>query len=102
MNNVPLILFILTTYIFFCRLIGEFLLPPSNILPCSYQELAAVMKDIGMKYEAIHVCPNDHIIYYKEHEFATQCFVCHTSRYRTDRLTKKVPQKVLHYIPIIP
>ena len=42
-----------------------------------------------MEYEAIHACPNDHIIYYKEHEFATQCPVCHTSRYRTDRLTKK-------------
>jgi len=95
-------LFILTTYIFCCRLIGEFLLPPSNILPRSYRELSTVMKDIGMEYQAIHACPNDHIIYYKEHEFATQCPVCHTSRYRTDRLTKKVPQKVLRYIPIIP
>ena len=82
MNNVPLILFILTTYIFFfCRLIGEFLLPSSNILPRSYRELTAVMKDIGMEYEAIHACPHDHIIYYKEHEFVTQCPICHTSRY---------------------
>ena len=58
------------------------------------------MKDIGMDYEAIHACPNDHIIYYKEHEFAAQCPICHTSRYRTDRLTKKVPQKVLRYNPL--
>lgn len=83
-------------------MIGEFLLPPSNIPPRSYQELSAVMKDIGMEYEAIHACPNDHIIYYKEREFTTQCPVCHMSRYRTDRLTKKVSQKVLCYIPIIP
>ena len=81
MNNVPLILFILTTYIFCCRLIGEFLLPSSNILPRSYRELSDVMKDIGMEYEAIHACPNDHIKYYKEHEFTTQCPICHTSRY---------------------
>lgn len=58
-------------------MIGEFLLPPSNILPRSYQELSAVMKDIQMDYEEIHACPNDHIIYYKEHEFATQCPVFH-------------------------
>ena len=84
MNNVPLILFILTTYIFCYRLIGKFLLPSSNILPRSYQELFVVMKDIGMEYEAIHACPNDHIIYYKEHEFATQCPIYHISRYQSD------------------
>ena len=27
---------------------------------------------------------------------------CHVSRYHIDNVTKKVPQKVLHYIPIIP
>ena len=68
MNNVPLIFFILTTYIFCCRLIGEFLLPSSNILPRSYQELSIVMKDIGMEYQAIDSCPEDHVIYHEEHE----------------------------------
>ena len=72
MKYVPLILFILTIF-FCCRLIGEFLLPPSNILPPSYQDLSAIMKDIGMEYQAIDACPNDHIIYHKQHEFATKC-----------------------------
>jgi hypothetical protein len=60
------------------------------------------MKDIGMEYQTIDACPNDHIIYYKHHEFTTQCPTCHISRYQSDRLTKKVPCKVLWHIPIIP
>ena len=32
----------------------------------------------------------------------TECPKCGTNRYRTDQLTKKVPQKVLRHIPIIP
>ncbi|XP_057868321.2 uncharacterized protein LOC131075496 [Cryptomeria japonica] len=63
------------------RLIGDFLLPPSNILPRSYRELSAIMKDIGMEYQAIDACPNNHIIYHKQHEFATECPECHISRY---------------------
>ena len=41
-------------------------------------------------------------VYYNQHEFATECLQCHISRYQTDQVTKKVPHKVLHYIPIIP
>ena len=42
-----------------------------------------------MHYEGIHACPDDHVIYYNQHEFATECPECHISRYRTDRVTKK-------------
>ena len=55
-----------------------------------------------MHYEAIHACPDDHVIYYNHHEFATECPECDISRYWTDEVRKKVPHKVLHYIPIIP
>ena len=55
-----------------------------------------------MHYEAIHACLDDHVIYYNHHEFAIECPKCHVSRYRTNKVTKKVPQKVLRYIPIIP
>ena len=71
-------------YIFFCSLIAEFLLPPSNILPRTYRYLSTIMKEIGMHYEAIHACPNDHVIYYNQHEFATEYLECHISRYGTD------------------
>ena len=40
--------------------------------------------------------------YYNQHEFATECLKFHISIYRTDQVTKKVPHKVLCYIPIIP
>ena len=83
-------------------MIAEFLLPPSNILPCRYQDLSSIMKEIGMHYESIHACPNDHVIYYNQHEFATECTECHISRYQTDQVTKKVLRKVLRYILIIP
>ena len=47
------------------------------------------MKEIGMHYEAIHVYPDDHVIYYNHHEFATECLECHISRYQTNQVTKK-------------
>jgi hypothetical protein len=59
------------------------------------------MKEIGMEYQAIDACPNDHIIYYGQYASENECPQCQISRYRTDQATKKVPHKVLHYIPII-
>ena len=53
------------------------------------------MKEIRMHYD-------DHIIYYIRYEFATECLEFHISRYQTYQVTKKVPHKVLRYIPIIP
>ena len=44
-----------------------------------------------MHYEAIHACSDDHVIYYNQHEFATEYRKFHVSRYRTDKVTKKVP-----------
>jgi hypothetical protein len=103
MQYVRLIFFTLTSIDFLCcRLLGEFLLPPSNVLCRTYQDLHAIMKDIGMEYQAIHACPDDHILYYGEHASKEECPKCQISRYRTDQVTKKVPHKVLHYIIIIP
>ena len=101
-NTIYIFIYLLDFYFNCCSLIAEFLILPSNILPRTYRDLSAIMKEIGMHYEAIHACPNDHVIYYIQHEFATECPGCHISRYRTNKLTKKVPQKVLRYIPIIP
>jgi hypothetical protein len=94
----------LTWFFLICctSLIVEYLLPPSNILPRTYRDLSSIMKDIGMEYQAIDACPNNHIIYYKKYEFEKQFPKCHSSRYRTNQVTKKVSHKVLHYILIIP
>ena len=60
------------------------------------------MKEIGMEYQSIDACPIDHIIYYGNYASKNKCPQCEISRYRTDQVTKKVPRKVLLYIPIIP
>ena len=67
MKFLRLIFFTLTSYLLCCRLLGEFLLPSSNILPHTYRDLQAIMKDIGMDYKTIDACTNDHIIYYGKH-----------------------------------
>ena len=57
MQYLGLIFFTLTSYLLSCRLLGEFLLPLSNILPRTYRGLHAIMKDIGMDYQTIDACP---------------------------------------------
>ena len=61
------------------------------IFVTTYQDLSSIMKEIGIPYEAIHAYPDDHVIYYNQHEFTTECLECHVSRYCTDKVTKKVP-----------
>ena len=60
-------MFTLTYSFEFCRLLFEFLLPMSNILPRTYREIYVIMKEFGMEYQAIDACPNDHIIYYGQY-----------------------------------
>jgi hypothetical protein len=91
MQFLRLIFFTLTSYLLCCRFIGEFLLPSSNILPHTYRDLHAIMKFIGMDYQTIDACPDDHIIYYRKHASKTECPQCLISRYRTDQVTKRVP-----------
>jgi hypothetical protein len=71
MQFLRLIFFTLTSYLLCCRLLGEFLLLSSNILPRTYRSLHAIMKDIGMDCQTIDACPNDHIIYYGQHASKT-------------------------------
>jgi hypothetical protein len=63
MQFLRLIFFTLTSCLLCCRLLGNFLLPSSNILPHTYKYLNSIMKDIGMDYQTIDACHNDHIIY---------------------------------------
>jgi hypothetical protein len=86
----------------FYRLLGEFILPTSNIFPRTYRKISVIMKEIGMDYQTIDACPNDHIIYYGKYALENGCPQCQISIYRTDKASKKVPHKVLRYISIIP
>ena len=86
----------------FGMVLGNVLLPTSNIFPCTYQEISMIMKEIGMDYQAIDACPNDHIICYRQYTLENECPQFQISIYRTDKASKKVSRKVLRYIPIIP
>ena len=55
-----------------------------------------------MDYQAIDACPNDHTIYYGKYALENEFPQCQISRYWTDKVSKKVPRKFLHYILIIP
>ena len=90
MQYLRLIFFTLTSYFLCCTLLGEFMLPSSNIIPRTYQYLHSIMKDTRMEYQSIDACTNDHIIYYGKHTSKTECPECHISRYRIDQLTKLV------------
>ena len=74
-------MFTLTSCLEFCRLLGDVLLPTSNIFSCTYREIFVIMKEIGMDYKAIDACPNDHIIYYGKYALENECTECQISRY---------------------
>jgi hypothetical protein len=102
MNFFTINILTLTSCLSCCRLLGDFLLSSSNILPHTYRGLHAIMKEIGMYYQNIYACHNDHIIYYGPHALKIEFPQCLISRYQTDQVTKRVPRKVLRHIPIIP
>ena len=81
MQFLRLIFFTLISYLLCCRLLGEFLLPSPNILPCTYRDFHAIMKYIEMDYQTIDSCPNYDIIYYGQHASKTECLQCLISRY---------------------
>ena len=66
---------------------------------------------VSMKYQKIHACPNDGLLYRNEFEEMHNCPRCGVSRYKvknddeynSDESTKKGPSaKVLWYLSIIP
>jgi hypothetical protein len=87
------------------------MLPIENELPLTTREARCSMSVFGMEYKKIHACPNDCILYRLEHENATSCPECGTSRYKVNKnvteqsqegQNKGVPVKVLWYFPPIP
>lgn len=71
----------------------------SNLLD-SYDACRKIIADLGLNYIKIDACPNDCIIYWREHVDAQECLKCHTSRWKTNG--KNVPNKLLRYFPIKP
>ncbi|KAH7851731.1 hypothetical protein Vadar_015845 [Vaccinium darrowii] len=51
-------------------------LPEGEKLPNSYHEVRKVLGKLGLKYKKIHTCPNDCMLYWKEHVKDTECHIC--------------------------
>ncbi|KAF7123533.1 hypothetical protein RHSIM_Rhsim12G0091000 [Rhododendron simsii] len=72
-------------------------------LPKSYSEARNLLRDLGLSYTTIHACKYDCALFWKEYENRQECPICGTSRWKSiSRTGKKIPHKVLRYLPLKP
>ncbi|KAL0285576.1 UNVERIFIED_CONTAM: hypothetical protein Scaly_2814100 [Sesamum calycinum] len=62
---------------------------------------AYLRENLGFKYEKIHSCPNDCVLFWKEYENFENCPKCGTCKWKYEG-SKKIPRKVLRYFPLKP
>jgi len=76
----------------------------NETIPKTMYEAKTVVRDLGLRYDKIHACPNDCILYRKEYEKMDSCPICGTSRWVTHDVKKQkhVPAKYLRHFPLIP
>lgn len=76
---------------------------PDALLPQSYGESRSLERDLGFKYDKIHACVNDCILFWKENAALNECPVCKASRWIPNTHGSRViPQKVLRHFPLKP
>ncbi|XP_070010997.1 uncharacterized protein [Nicotiana sylvestris] len=77
-------------------------LPEGENLPPSFYETKKIVEGLGLKYEKIHACPNDCMLFRKEfaNKNVNKCNVCGASRWKND--ARKISAKVLRYFPLKP
>ncbi|CAL9002533.1 unnamed protein product [Prunus brigantina] len=81
------------------------LLPIGQELPLSMYEAKKTLNALGLKYEKIHACSNDCILYRKKYHVLGTCPKCGLSRWKVTKknvVKKGLPTKVLWYFPPIP
>ena len=82
------------------KLLHESILPKGNTLPKTFYEAKCLLMKLGLSYNTIHACRDGCCLFRKELEGATECPICHKSRYIDN--SKSVPVKVLRHFPLIP
>ncbi|XP_059663674.1 uncharacterized protein LOC132309374 [Cornus florida] len=55
-------------------------LPDGETLPKTFNETKKMIGDLGLKYDKIHACPSDCMLYWKEHSNDEMCYNCGKSR----------------------
>lgn len=86
-------------------------MPDLNI-PVSFNKTKSMIKDLGLDYKKIDACPNNCMLFWKDHEKDDSCHICGTSRWieypevandlEESIKAHKVPAKVLRHFPLIP
>ncbi|CAL5440087.1 unnamed protein product [Camellia sinensis] len=89
------------------------MLPSDANLPKDSYDAKKIIKDLGLGYEKIHACPNDCMLFWKEHANDEVCH-CGASRWATNendlehnmstssKKRKKKAAKVLRWFPLKP
>ncbi|KAL1337746.1 hypothetical protein AAHE18_10G160800 [Arachis hypogaea] len=75
-------------------------LPDGEKLPSSYYNTKKMVKGLHLKYEMIHACLNDCILFRNElaNKNINECSVYGASRWKNNK--KKIPAKVPRYFPL--
>ncbi|XP_042437085.1 uncharacterized protein LOC122023056 [Zingiber officinale] len=86
-------------------------MPQLNI-PDSLNKTRGMIRDLGLDYKKIDACPNDCMLYWKDHENDTSCHVCGAPRWienvegdrqlEENKKAYKISGKVLRHFPLIP
>jgi hypothetical protein len=85
------------------KLISDILLKPHKVSKDMY-ESKKMMSALSLKYEKIDICPDNFILFWKEHANEKRCLVCGQSRFIKvvnldgEKVTTEVAQKQLKAI----
>ncbi|KAG8478767.1 hypothetical protein CXB51_028628 [Gossypium anomalum] len=82
-------------------------------IPQSCQDMKRLIKDLGLRYDRIHSCPIDCMLYWGDQKNQQSCHVCGKSRWMDRNAEdvnadeggaqlRKKPVKALRYFPLIP
>ena len=83
-------------FVHYNSLLSTKFLPQGNNLPNTQQEAKKIITKLGLDYNSIHACENDCILFRGEYEKCVVCPTCGSSRYKND----KIPKKVLRHFPL--
>jgi ferredoxin-like protein FixX len=89
------------------KLINDILLK-SHKMPKDIYQSKKMMSALCLKYEKVDVCPDNCMLFWKEHANEKKCLECGQSRFievvtqDSEKVTTEVTQKQLRYFPITP
>ncbi|XP_017974538.1 PREDICTED: uncharacterized protein LOC108661599 [Theobroma cacao] len=82
------------------------MLPSDENLPIDFYKMKKKVAKLGLGYIKIDACKNNCMLFYERFATFQHCQVCGHPRYKQRNLSvrrqKKIPYKILRYLPLIP